>query len=307
MDQLMNSQEARKFLPAFADGELDVEQNLRVLEQMAMDPTNTKRVLHQQQLRRACARVMGGETIKCPEALRQQIARSFAEPSVDLGNESTDQDLRLVGTDAASASAEPPASDSPVLARLGRWTAPLAAAAVLTVAGLVGADLYRTHLGSGYTGDGLVTASLAQRFSQRHERCSINQALPQDTELFPAELAQLDEAIAQQINQDAFNGAQLDLSSIGYDYHVAGFCPAPGKDAIHVIYKNAEGRSLSLWVKAYDGQPTLDPGVPYTPPQDHADRPMMVWREANMVFYLVGDVMDDVKKAHPAIRLASRV
>jgi len=52
----MKESEIRKYLPAFADGELDVEQNLKVLEHMAMDPKATRRVMHQQQLKQACCK-----------------------------------------------------------------------------------------------------------------------------------------------------------------------------------------------------------------------------------------------------------
>ena len=58
MSKSMDSKEILRYVEAFADGELDVEQNLRVLEHMAMNPTATRRVLHQQQLRQAVERVI---------------------------------------------------------------------------------------------------------------------------------------------------------------------------------------------------------------------------------------------------------
>lgn len=309
MEKSMNSQEARKFLPAFADGELDVEQNLRVLEQMAMDPANTKRVLHQQQLRQACARAMGDPAVKCPDALRQQIAEMGVAAEEDgSGNVERRQEA---GTGFSSSGDLTPAAntdhrrDRPVLATIGRWVAPLAAAALLAIVGVVGLSAYRNLAGGGYTADGLISASLAEKFGSRHVSCSLGESSPADTELFPAELDQLDESLAQHVGQE-LDGAALDLSSLGYDYQVAGICPIPGDNAVHVIYKNPNGNALSLWIKAYDGKPTLDPGVAYVPPAEHSGRPMMVWREADMVFYLVGDAMDDVKKAQPAIHLATR-
>ncbi|MEL7086898.1 MAG: hypothetical protein AAGL98_00400 [Planctomycetota bacterium] len=307
----MKSQEARKFLPAFADGELDVEQNLRVLEQMAMDPANTKRVLHQQQLRQACARVMGDPAVKCPDTLRQQIAELGAAAEQDeAGNVESrpDAGADYSGSDKLDSDTAPgtPYEGRPVLATLGRWVAPLAAAALLAVVGTVGLSAYRSQAGGGYTADGLISASLAERFGDRHTSCTLGEGMPAQTELFPAELDQLDESIARHVGPQ-IGGAALDLSSLGYDYQVAGLCPVPGDNAVHVIYKSADDRALSLWIKAYDGKPTLDPGVPYIPPQEHSGRPMMVWREADMVFYLVGDVMDDVKQAQPAIHLSTKI
>ena len=312
MDKPMNSQEARKFLPAFADGELDVEQNLRVLEQMAMDPVNTRRVLHQQQLRRACARVMADPAVKCPDALRDRIAdlAGTAERDTPAGNPARRPDAGTASS-GSEVSRTDPAFDGrdsrPVLATIGRWAAPLAAAAVLAVVGTVGLNAFRGASGvSDYTADGLITASLAEKFGSRHASCALGETSPYNAKLFPAEIDQLDESLAQHVGQE-LDGAALDLSELGYDYQVAGVCPVPGDNSVHVLYRNPDGKALSLWIKAYDGQPTLDPGVPYVPPQAHSERPMMVWREANMVFYLVGDVMDDVKNAQPAIHLATRI
>ncbi|MEM6458593.1 MAG: hypothetical protein AAF710_04305 [Planctomycetota bacterium] len=278
----MSPDEDRELMPAFADGELDAEQNLRALEQMAADPTQTRRVVHQQQLRRACGRAMGGgETHRCPDELRRQI-------------------------EAMTPAGETAGSTRPdVLATIGRWAAPLAAAAVLLIVGFVSLNAFRTDAsGGGYTADGLITASLANTFGKRHRQCSVGEAIPYGTELFPAEIGQLDDALVEHVGQE-LDGAALDLSTLSYDYRVAGVCPLPGGDAVHVIYENPDGRTLSLWIKRYDGQPTLDPGVPYVPPSDHTDTPMMVWREADMVFYLVGDTMGDLRAAQPAIRLAS--
>lgn len=295
MAQGMNSQEARKFLPAFADGELDVEQNLRVLEQMAMDPTNTKRVMHQQQLRRACARVMDDPELRCPEALREQIA-ALAEDTPQHGPADA-------GADSRSAD-ETNSGGGGVLATIGRWAAPLGVAAALLIAGLV--FLQTTDpTDRGYTADGLISASLAQSFGERHVQCALGEQPPYQSELFPAELDGLDQALVQHVGQD-LEGAALDLTSLGYDYEIAGFCPIPGGQSVHVIYQNPEGKALSLWIKPYDAQPTLDPGVPYVPPHAHGGRPMMVWREGDMVFFLVGDVMEDVRDAQPAIHLATR-
>ncbi|MEO1237538.1 MAG: hypothetical protein AAFX76_12190, partial [Planctomycetota bacterium] len=150
---------------------------------------------------------------------------------------------------------------------------------------------------------GLITARLAQTFGDRHEQCAMENQLPYANELFPATMSGLDRALADHVGPE-IEAASLDLSSIGFDYRVAGVCPIPGKDAVHLIYENPQGQSLSLWIKGYDAEPVLDPGVPYFPPQGHTAQPMVVWREGDMVFYLVGDTMEDVQRARPEIRLA---
>ncbi len=282
----MNHEEAHNLFAAFVDGELDTQQKLRVLELMAADPTNTQRVLHQQQLKHACGRVMDSPEMRCPDRLRQSIAG-------------------LVGVETPIAANYASSKDAdPVLARIGRWVAPLAVAATLFVGAMVALNVMNSP--GGYTADGLITARLAETFGQRHIQCALGQAAPYQAELFPATIADLDKALAQHVGQE-LDGAALDLSTLGYDYQVAGFCPLPGGKSIHVIYENPEGKTLSLWIKPYDEKPMLDPGVPYIPPHDHTAQPMMVWRDGEMVFYLVGDTMDDVRRAQPAIHLATAI
>lgn len=280
MSKGLNQQECRKYLAAFADGELDVEQNLQVLEQMAMDPVNTKRVMHQQQLRQACCRVMDTEAMSCPDKLREK--------------------LRCLCDDANKKSQR--ASRPSVIARIGRWGGPLAVAALILFGVFVAIDAARP---ASYTSDGLISAGLAERFSDRHISCGMDPSLLHQTELFPAELDQLDESLVNRIGAEML-GASLDLSTIGYDYQVASICPIPGKNAVHLMYKDPQGMKLSLWIKPYDGQPLLDSGVPYIPPIEHSGRPMMVWRDGNVVFFLVGDKAEDVRSAQPQIHLAQR-
>jgi anti-sigma factor RsiW len=281
----MNSEEARKFLPAFADGELDVEQNLRVLEQMAMDPVNTRRVLHQQQLRQACARVLAAPDCCCPEVVRDTVKRLAAERG-----------------EAGGARVESRANPPSVLARLGRWVGPLAAAAVLALALLFGLT---DRLGDGYSGDGLVTARLAEQLGNRHDACALDPSILKGAQRFPAEVDHLDAALTDYLGTD-LGDATLDLSAAGYAFVRAGLCTIPGRDAVHLLYRHADGRDVSLWLKPYDGQPTLDPGVPYRPPSAHTDRPTVVWRQGQTVFFLVADQPTDLERIPPALQTSAR-
>jgi len=289
-------EEERQRLHAFADGELDGDQQLRAVEQIANDPTYAKQVLHQHQLKQACGRVMDSPTMRCPDTLRDQITAMADATETEIETETAHESL------SATRPEQMAGDDQAVLARIGRWAAPLAVAATLFIGALVALNVMNNP-GGGYTADGLITARLAETFGQRHTQCSLGQGVPAESQLFPADIDQLDDTLVQHVSQE-LDGAALDLSTLGYDYRIAGFCPLPRGDAVHVIYENPGGQSLSLWVKAYDQQPVLDPGVPYVPPRDHTATPMMVWREGDMVFYLVGDKMDDVRRAQPAIRLA---
>ncbi|MEM8738657.1 MAG: hypothetical protein AAGG38_09300 [Planctomycetota bacterium] len=299
----MNQKKLSETLSAYADGELDLRESRQALDLLAEDPAHAKRVLHQQQLKQACSRAMDRPEMKCPDELRDQL-RALADDTPRLAGSIGDTgSAPETAPPAEAAPAYDAAHGRPVLATLGRWAAPLAAAAALFLVATVGLNLYHANRSSGYTSDGLITASLAQSFGDRHQKCSLGSEVPASSELFPGTLSELDRTLAEQVGPE-IDGASLDLSSLGFDYQVAGVCPLPGQDAVHLIYENAQGQALSLWIKAYDGKPALDPGVPYFPPSEHAHQPMVVWREGNMVFYLVGDSMDAVKQAQPKIRLA---
>lgn len=302
MSKELTSQEARELLPAFVDGELDEAQKLRVLEAMAADPSCTRRVLVQQQLRQACGRVLTSPSLRCPADLRQRIQAM-------AGDLQSDESLPKPSVAPLGQS-----DRGPVLARIGRWALPLAVAAALGLAVLVTLNFSASRAerlaeAGLYTADGLVTARLARQLSERHVQCAHGDdpLTPEGlAPIQPGDLVGLDAALVDHFDAELQN-ASLDLSSIGYDYQIAGLCPVPGDGAVHVIYENPDGRRLSLWIKPYDGQPMLDPGVPYVPPAAHAEHPMVVWRQANTVFYLVGETREEVQQARPAIRLASAV
>ena len=76
----MNPKHLHKFLSAFADGELAIEQNLRILKRMALDPQTTRRVMHRQQLHKMVRRAMDDPALKAPETLRAQIVKLASAP-----------------------------------------------------------------------------------------------------------------------------------------------------------------------------------------------------------------------------------
>jgi mycothiol system anti-sigma-R factor len=67
----MTCKEFRKFLYAFADGELETRENLEVLEHLNMCPSCTRKVAMQQELRAAVTRVCPSEP--APDALRERV------------------------------------------------------------------------------------------------------------------------------------------------------------------------------------------------------------------------------------------
>lgn len=307
MNKPMNNDDIRRCLWAFADGELDIEQNLAVLERMAMDPAATRRVLHQQQLRQRTAHAMSQPAMQTPDALRtkiQQMATGLPANSSD-----------------AKAAPQPQRSSgrSPVLARIGRWM-PASIAAVLflaTAALMLMPSQPRQPDFSAGIGNGVAVnlgqqidvtisnASLAA-FDRRHVRCSSDVQRMYNTIKFPTQLQALPGALDSYFSNH-FNASAFDLRDIGFDYVRTGECRVPGNGAVHVLYRATpeSGRydTLSLWIRPYDGQiAEMDEGKLYVAANESASHPLLMWRHNNMAFYLVGDTMQSVETAAARLR-----
>jgi len=282
----------RKYVAAFADGELDVEQNLELLEHMAMDPETTRRVMHQQQLRQAVDRAMSAEPGPAPAALRDRITALAQDP--DAGG---------TGPEAAS----PPG----ILGRIGRGMMPFGLAAALVLAVLLGIQLSestdpgaRPQEVAGPTGGiaRVLPASEFTEFSRRHVVCSRKLTRLDDSIRFPDQLTALPGPLGDYLGLDA---PAPDLSALGYRFAGAGPCPVPGDRAAHLLYRADEksGRqdAISLWLKPWTGEPTIEAGRVHTVAGEDAAHPMLVWRRNGLVYYLVGDGMERVNEARDQI------
>ncbi len=286
MDRKLDHDEVRGYLAAFADGELDVEQNLRVLEHMAMDPQSTRRVMHQQQLRQAVGRVIRGDAPGAPADLRGKVEAALA----DVPATNTPRSTRA------------PRS---VLAVIGRW-APAAVAAVLLVSALT---VLRTADSSGPAvagADVLFSAAKVQEFGRRHVSCSRMLDRLHGSELFPRQVSQLPGALTAYLGDSGPVLGSLDLTGLGYRFVGAGKCLVPGTGSVHLVYEAAErtarSDSLSLWIRAYDGKTDIEPGKLYTASGPSAVHPVLVWRVGDVVYYLVGDGPEQTRVAAERLR-----
>ena len=290
MSKQISHHETQALLAAFADGELTDDQAADLCAYVSGHPDCVKRVLHEQRLRRACAKAMSAEPRCCPDQLRREL------------------DAMLTGENAPVRPDRSASGRVPVLARLGRWL-PAAVAAVLLL-GAVGVYLAADSSSEPADGGAVLPASQVQAFETRHVRCSVGEAPMLKGELFPASLDEIDPVLSRLVDASVA-GASLDLSDAGFAYALAGVCPVPGDDAVHLIYTAVEpdhaGRhaALSLWVQHDPDRADLEPGVPYVAADADRPHPMVVWREHDTVFYLVGDTMRDVERARPLVHLAA--
>lgn len=86
----MNCMRFQKYLAAFADGELDVQQNLNVLEHVNMCPACAERAAQVPVLKNALKRVW--DDVRAPEALRERI-----EQALDAEGAHVEPELTEVG------------------------------------------------------------------------------------------------------------------------------------------------------------------------------------------------------------------
>lgn len=275
MGKAINEKEARKYLAAFADGELDVEQLLSVLDHMSMNPQSTRRVMHQQQLRQAVGRVMQHHTPSPSDELRQQVEDLF------------DQDVPP----------QTPATPQLAVVTFRRWV-PTIVAAVLLICTL--AILGVQSYSQGRSNGSILRISLdeselrktTRSFQHRHVECAGLPGSLVESDRFPTDLAVLPRHINDYLG--TWPTPALDLTKLGYRFERVGKCTLPGGQSMHMIYRAMPetGRrdTMSLWMKVDDRALDLEPGRIYAATDQNAVHPILVWRQGNMIYYLVGDV-----------------
>ena len=292
-------------LAAMSDGELDLRDNPDALAKIAQDPQAAQRIACQQQLRQACAKAMNRPEMKCPDALAAK--------------------LRAMGVEDTAAPAPTP-SPAPastaeyrgpaVVGRIGginRWL-PTAVAAVLLIAATV---IYTSSNPSGGGIDGqqaaflavdeIVPASKLEHFSGRHGDCSLDTSMLKQSKQFgdATEFNQLPGKLADYF-QTSTNGMRLSLDGIGYKYELTGACALPGKGAVHVVYRHKDnpGKAISLWVMpAQEQHQGLEEGQVYSKASDNnVMYPVIYWRQGSLLYYLVGDSIEDANKAVQELR-----
>lgn len=276
-------------LAAFADGELDGEQNLEMLKRMAQDPDTARRVAEYQKLRRAVAQAMDDPSLKAPAKLRERISELAL----------SEQARHVTRPKPA-----PPTTGSSVLAVIGRWM-PAAVAAVLLIGALVA-----LNQAGGLGTDRLITsaqvlnASLVDQFGNRHFKCARDISPMFGTDKFPQDLAALPGALSDYFDQPIDKDV-LNLSSLGYEFDMAGLCIIPGKGAVHMVYKSqaltGQTDTLSLWLRSFEQGSGIEPDRLYKTADPQENYPMLVWRHGDMVYYLVGDSYDAVERAFDSI------
>lgn len=225
----MNCQDAKRFLGAFADGELETETNLAVLEHVNMCPPCATRVADVQSLKTSLQRVETQQRV--PAGLEERIRASIRASAS--------------GSSVAVSAATPVATVTPITTAGNRWIYRLFAPASVAAAIIVAALLWGWPAGDPPPDPGTVTAPGASfrlvsdvrqqhvdctRLGSKHHRESLGRSLPS-----------IQADLSRELSLDV---AAVDLSRFGYRFHSADACGVMGRRGAHVIYQPQEGGPL---------------------------------------------------------------
>ncbi|MEM9020732.1 MAG: hypothetical protein AAGC44_09225 [Planctomycetota bacterium] len=290
-----------ELIAALADGELELCQCPDLFAQLANDKDCGRKLAEQKKLREAVCDCLKDNQPSCPDELRAKIESLCAR-----------EDEQTMATDPTPASipASPQTvhrttpSTNPVLARIGRWVPAAVAAVLLLAAGILFSQASANSRG----GDGpnaLLTVSQVNQFAGRHGDCGMDPTILKDRDRFgdPESVQALPGHISDYFKRSA-DGMNLDLSRVGYRYQMTGACSLPSSGAIHLVYRKLgdPSKAMSLWLSPDDGSVAIEPGRLYVEAGDNLDHPVVLWKDNGMVYYLVGDSLEDTHKAVDALR-----
>ncbi|MAX26584.1 MAG: hypothetical protein CMJ19_18990 [Phycisphaeraceae bacterium] len=294
----MNSNECKKYLAAFADGELDVDQNLRLLEHMKMDPNATARVAHQQQLRDSVCRCMTSDCPPMPDMLKQSVIQMLEEPSIDEQQDAVIARIRPYQVTAMLSGLA--AAVAICLSLFMYFNQPVVSPGFEYSAK---ADSEHIPGFNDYTAASILPTSQVDRFANRHTTCSKELTRLHNFATNPHGIEEMPKVISEHLGGKAY--PCLDLSNAGYKFAGAGPCAIPNGKAAHLIYKsiNPTGKNdtISLWITPDDGTLDLVPDKVFRIRGPESNHPIIAWRHDNMVYYIVGDTYTNIQKAYVAL------
>lgn len=222
----MNCRTFRKYAGAFADGELDVQQNLEALEHLNMCPDCARRVDEVGVLKSALRRWWSGH--RAPLSLRERVAAALrraatwnaAAPALALVED--DEEVRCVSA-----------------RRRSRLLVPMAAAAAL----LFYLAVFRFFPGAPMPQGTMtvVSARVVEDVRKQHRYCMEHLS---DHVLDPTEgnnLADLSRRLSRDLKLRVLSP---DLRASGFEFVGYGSCGVQGRPGAHVLYHRSDSGSL---------------------------------------------------------------
>lgn len=218
----MNCRSFRKFVGAFADGELDTQANAEALEHLNMCPTCAQRVADVQQLKQAIVRSMGQET--APEHLRAKVEALVASRTETTGEPTGSAMGRLVYR---------------LMVPLG-----IAAAIVMSIAVWEWATPGDVPLAPGIKT--VRDVRLASEVRNQHRMCMVHVLEHHDRSLGRG-LNGISRRLTDRLKLRAI---APDLADHGFALVGADQCGVMGRPGGHVLYRKDDGAMLSVFSTA---------------------------------------------------------
>lgn len=301
----MDQSQVNPYLAAFADGELDLAQNLWVLQRVKDEPGAAASVRHQQQLRDAVARAMvtqNGGQVAVPQPLLRKSGESGSASAI-----LAPVDLRA----RIEAMLDDKVTRRPVPAVAGRIRRVGQVAAVAAVLALGGGVIWTVAHRTSDTMEmiadrSIIPAAQVTRLARRHVDCShMIQRLRQFADA-PDQLEEMPSFFSAYLGGHVYGS--LDLSGVGYRFERVGSCRIPGERGAHLIYRAApeSGRddAISLWMAPDNGSVSIKPDTLYRVRGADQPHPIVVWRHDGIVYYLVGDYDPAIRDAYALLAAA---
>lgn len=210
----MNCTSFKKYVGAFADGELDTKLTLEALEHLNMCLTCAHRVEDIHQMKAALSRVW--DTRPAPPHLRSRVADAIK---------------------AEDAAAKP----SPITRAIRIWF-PLAAAAVMVLSVTVWQYRQTTDRGSGLSTVDAAPVAIAAR--TRHRECIVH-ALDAHCPIPSKDVVEVAAHFSKQLRLEVI---APDLSAAGFELVGADTCGVGDRTGAHVLYRSVDdGIMLSVF------------------------------------------------------------
>ncbi len=280
----MNCREFRKFVGAFADGELDVTENLRALEHLNMCPVCTARVTQVNRMREALVRIYGRTDVPADLADKVRLALDRAEGAPDA------------------------VIPMPGMVRwIRRLAWPAAVAACLTLVWWG----WSASAPSVSPKPGAITVVPGQVVSDvriQHHRCAFGEGGPHHAPDLPRSPAGIAEVLSREMGLKVLSP---DFSKQGFELIGADRCGILGRPGAHVMYRQGKsGPWLSLFTVArlpYFNRPASSSGSGSTQPAYATFRQdgvtVLAWNEGRQTYFACSKLpAEQVKSLVNAVR-----
>ncbi len=219
---MMSCECFRKYIDAFADGELDVQKNLEVLEHLNMCPGCAGRVTDVTALKAALKRTYS--SVQAPRTLRDRV-RSLLDARAELPK--ITQRLDRSGGRASQRS---------------RLAVPLAMAASLIVAVLLWQHWPQTGSPAALT---VVAEHIVADVRQQHRLCTGDGGLDHHDEALPRDPVKIAEVLRRDLGLAVF---VPDWTARGFKLVGADRCGVMGRKGSHILYRSvSSGVMLSAF------------------------------------------------------------